>query len=803
MDAISNLYRQWLRPFRTLGAFSWLWLLTLALGISVGAVCYTQLKQTVLDPFEFPNAEQLIAIKRDQGMCRDCPVSAGLWRDIDAIADLDAAGYTSLNERMSGTGLAAQKIDVAATTPNFLSMLQVPPRLGRNLRTEDADSNVAMIAEGLWRREFAADPAVIGRTIRFGEKTYQIVGVSSDRLDRLHRFDALKFSRFAEDNDGSNFLSIYARKPPGLSDVALKTSLAGALANARKRSATNYDGSDYMLNFLSMQSHRTRWLKQTLTPVLVMVSLLAFLMACNAASLFAVSVLRRMTALCTETALGASRMRLLMQVLKQSVLFTISGTLLALLIAPLLFELTRRMLPADSLSLLAVHYDPKMVLLVGTVFLLLNAIASLLPAALILRTQRLLSSDRSQVSGTGQRVGQIALAVQLVGATAVLMMSILLLRTLNRLDAVDAGFDVAPIWTAKVIWPNNTQLNDEASINQAVQKNIAFANQVIASVRQIPGVSSVAFANDIPLGEQMWNNGTVVIPGASSGNPDQPPYAQFRAIVGDYDQALGIRVVEGKLPHYRPGQEWQEVAVNQEYVDRFMKGMSPVGRTLEEWKVTVVGVLANVKQASLSKESQPDLYASLQSMHWMSQSQLIVRSAPGANGQQLSIAELYAAVREKVQAIDPSVPLFAPQSGADLRASVMSTNTLMSRIAGSFAVLALLTTALGLFGLCAYAVARRQREFGLRLAIGAAPAEVLKDVLGRSLKLGAVCAVIGCGLGILQSKLIANWMFGVASYDAWSIVLSIGVMLTLIAAASFLPAWNASRTDPMIALRSD
>ncbi len=803
MDAISNLYRQWLRPFRTLGAFSWLWLLTLALGISVGAVCYTQLKQAVLDPFAFPQVEQLIAIKRDQGMCKDCPVTAGLWRDIDAIPSLDAAGYTALNERMSGTGIAAQKIDVAATSPNFLSMLQLAPKLGRNLLAEDADGGAVMIAESLWRREFAADPSIIGRSVRIGEQTYQVVGVSSDRLDRLHRFDVLKFSRFADDNDGSNFLSIYARKPAALSDAALKTSLANALGNARKRSPDNYEGSDYVLNFLSMQSHRTRWLEETLTPILVMVSLLAFLMACNAASLFAVSVLRRMSALCTETALGASRARLLMQVLKQSVLFTISGTLLALLIAPVLFELTRRILPGDSLGLLAVRYDPLMVLLIGAVFLLLNAIASLIPAALILRTQRLLNGDRSQVSGTGQRVGQIALAVQLVGATAVLMLSILLLRTLNRLDTVDVGFDVAPIWTAKIIWPNNTQLDDQADINQAVQKNIAFANQLISSVQQIPGISAVAFANDMPLGEQMWNNGDFVVPGAKSDDPNQQPYAQFRAIVGDYDQALGIRVVEGKLPNYRPGQEWQEVAVNQEYVDRFMKGVSPLGRTLDQWKVKVVGVLANVKQASLTRASEPDVYASLHSMYWMSQAQLIVRTEAGADGARLTSEQLYTSIREKVQAIDASVPLFAPQSGADLRASVMSTNTLMSRIATSFALLALLTTALGLFGLCAYAVARRQREFGLRLAIGAAPAEVLKDVLGRSLKLGVICAVIGCAIGVLQSKLIANWMFGIASYDAWSILLSISVMLALIAAASFLPAWNASRTDPMIALRSD
>jgi putative ABC transport system permease protein len=795
------LLRIWLRPFRTLGSFAGLWLLTLALGISVGTVTFTQLRQTILQPYAAPHPEQLIVINREQGMCQNCPVSAGLWRDVAAIPGLDASGFTGMSMRLSAPDVGAQKVDVTVTTPHFFGMIGAAPRLGRNLLDSDADGEAVVISAAFWRRSFASDPAVIGKNVRLGASSAQIVGVLEDSFARIARSDLFQASRFSTQGDGTNFISLIARQAPTLSDAALAAGLSGALANSRTRSPENFSAADYRLIPMPLQRARTKWLRSTLTPVLLIVSLLAFLMACNAASLFAVSVLDRLRALTTEIALGAPRTLLLRQVVQQSLLFTVSAGLLALLITPVIFELSRRYLLLEMQSLAEVRFDWVTWLGVTVGFALLNTLAAWLPARLVLRDAALNQSERTQVSGVGQRTARIALAVQLTGATAVVLLALLLVRTLGQLSDVDPGFDVTPLWSAKLILPNDTDSTDPSQVERAVAGNMAFVDRLISSVRTIPGVAEVAVANDVPLGEQSWSNGDLVIPGAISKQANQLPYAQFRAVTQNYDSTLGIAMQSGRLPRYTPGSALSEIAVNQEYVTRFMDGIDPVGRVLEDRKLKVVGVLKNVNQVSLTAAVEPDVYAPLSVFTWINQLQVIVRG--DARQSAADREALFALVRAKVAEIDPAVPVFEPQTGEQLRASSMIDTTLMTRILGAFAGLSLLTTALGLFGLCAFAVTRRRREFGLRLAIGAKPRELLQEVLQGNLNLSLKCAAVGLLLGCGFSKLIAQWLFGVRLFDLPSMFLALLAMLLLSVLATVLPAWAASRTSPLIALRGD
>jgi putative ABC transport system permease protein len=792
------LFRAWLRPYRALGVFSALWTLVLALGIAVSTVCYTQLQQTVFKPLDFPNPEQIIAVARVTGMCRSCPVSAPLMRDVQALLP-GIAGFTADSERISSAQLSAQNIQSALVTPNFFAAFNAPAKLGRLLQALDADTDAIVISDSFWRTHFKADPNIVGKTVRLGEAPKVIVGVASEAFERAARAAVYSASLFNDQKDGSNFLDLLGRVDANSSLTEISQKLKTALATAKARDPESYGASDYQLIPQELLKARTRWLRETLTPVLSIVIILAVLMAINASSLFAVTVLERISVLMTEIALGAHRARLIAGVAMQAINLTLSSAIVAAVLAPWLFELTRRYLVSGMQSLDTVSFNWGALGAVTLVFMVLNVIAGSLPAWLILRKAKLIQMERTQVNSTGTCFGKMALAAQLIAATAVVMLALLLLRTLTNVNQVDPGFDIKPIWTSKIILPNSAQ--EESTRPQMILRNEQFMSQALAAVRALPGVESAAFAGDIPLGQQAWSNGDLIVPGAKGADDNNPPYAQFRPISGDYAAAMGLKIVSGRLPQWRADSEISEGMVNQEYVDRFMPGIDPVGRVVADYNLKIVGVLQSVKQVGPTRPAEPDVYTPFAVMYFFNQGQLIIR-----NQKELSPAAaeaLLTQVRAIVQHLDPRVPVFDPQTGNALLVRAANEITLLTRTVMSFAGLALLTTALGLFGLCAFSVSRRRREFGLRLALGAKPIALLTQVLRSNLKFSAVCALIGLALGYKLSDLIAASLFGVARTDGLSATFAVLTILVLSVLASLSPAWRATRVNPMLALRGE
>lgn len=798
LQFLRPMFRAWMRPYRALGAFSVLWTLVLALGIAVSTVCYTQLQQTVLKPLDFPNPEQIISVSRVTGMCRSCPVSAPLMRDVQAQLP-GIAGFTAGSERLSSDQLSAQNIQSASVTANFFAAFNAPAKLGRLLQQSDADTDAIVISESLWRAHFMADPNIVGKTVRLGEAPKIIVGVASEAFERAARADVYSASLFNDMKDGSNFLDLLGRVNANSSLAEISQKLTTALTTAKTRDPETYGASDYQLIPRELLKARTRWLRETLTPVLSIVIILAVLMAINASSLFAVTVLERMSALMTEIALGAHRARLIAGVALQAINLTLTAALVAAALAPWLFELTRRYLVSGMQSLETVTFDWGALGTVTLVFMALNVIAGSLPAWIILRKANLIQMERTQVNSTGARFGQMALGAQLIAATAVVMLALLLLRTLNNVNQVDPGFDIKPIWTSKIILPSSAQ--DASTRPQMILRNEQFMTQVLAAVRALPGVKSAAFAGDIPLGQQAGSNGALIVPGAKGADDNNPPYAQFRPISGDYAAAMGLKIISGRLPQWRADAKISEGMVNQEYVDRFMPGIDPVGRVVADYNLKIVGLLQSVKQIGPTRPAEPDVYTPFAVMYFFNQGQLIIR-----NQQEVSPAAaeaLLAQVRAIVQRFDPTVPVFDPQSGNMLLVRTSREITLLTRTVMSFAGLALLTTALGLFGLCAFSVSRRRREFGLRLALGAKPTALLSHVLRSNLKFSAVCALIGLALGYQLSDLIAASLFGVTRADSLSAVFAVLTVLALSLLASLSPAWRATQVNPMLALRGE
>jgi putative ABC transport system permease protein len=809
-----RLLKLWFRPFRTLGAFSLLWLATLALGIAISTVCFTYFEHTVLRPLDLPHADRLFAIElhtRPAGTnAPENPVARandgakltrGLLQEINALKGFEAAGSERQNQRMSGNDLSAQHIALLTTTANWQRVLGAKAQIGRDFARADLDSDVIMISDALWRGAFKSDRKILKRRVEIGGESVQIIGVLPPGVQRVSREDVFRVASFdAAGSDDDYFLSVVARRFSGLAPEQLAGMLDSALAARRARVPLAYE-SGLALRATDLHTQRMSGVFAALRPVLALVALLALLMACNASSLFAVSVLERLHALAIEAALGANTWRLLAQIAAQSLFFSSIAAVLAVPLCPWLFRLARQHFLGSMRMLAELNFTPSSLLIVGSAFAVLNMLGALLPTAAILRRTSLRRDQRSSVTTAGARFARAALTFQLIAATAVILLSLQLLRSLNLLAKLDPGFDMAHLWSAQIVLPNRNDTGKPEKDQRATLANIAFMERVQLEVAHLPGVLSASFASDVPLGQQRGKSVALQLAGAGADAANMAPYALLRGVDSHFADALGVTLLAGRLPSYLPEQQVQEAAVNQRYVERFLNGRSPINQLSSDGRVRIVGVLPNFKQAGLTQASEPDLYVPLALDSGMEAS-LLVRSSPQVGGEERRARDLTEQVRAVLRANDANVPMSGALDGASLRAASIEDRQRLGRVLSLFAGLAILTTALGLFSLSAYSVTKRAREFGLRLAVGAAPAKLLLDVLIENLRFCGACALAGLVLGAGLSQLLTGQLYAVRWFDLRSALGAVAVIQLVCVLAAMIPAWRASRTDPMRALRS-
>lgn len=820
----NELINIWLRPFRTLGAFSFLWLATLSVAIAISAIAFTYYKHTVLAPLDFPKSAHLFAIMRsthggespasastskpdnsEVGTVKLDTLTRGLLFEINAIKGLEAAGSVQQTHRLSGPNFTARQVALLQITPNWLRTLGVKAKLGRRLEAADSDSDRVMISEALWRDVYKSNPAALGSTIEISGESKTLVGVLPESVQRIARadvFSTTNFSGVVRDQD--YVLTVVARRFDRLSMAELHRSLRQAFKARRGRAPDAYGKIEFALLPIDLQTDRSHSSRETLLPVLALVALLALLIACNASSLFAVSVLERVHELAIEVALGAKIKRLLAQVTGQSLIFTGIASAIAVPLCPLLLNQARQHFLGGSLELAEIAFDPYALFMVAAAFAALNLIAALVPAAVILRRINLIRSERAVLSTAGARFARSALAFQLVAATAVILLCMLLLRTLHNLGQIDPGFDLEHLWSAQIVLPNRSDTGKPEKDLSAALANVKFMDVVQQEVAKIPGIRAASFASAVPLALERGKQIDIQVAGAAADSAGRKPYAQLRSIDRQYLSALGLKAVAGKLPSThadwgKPNAESEnaelEVAVNQSYVERFMPGINPIGRKLIGPNARVVGVLPAFKQLALSQQSEPELYTPM-SMPRLNEVSLLLRTKT-----QTPPPGLEDKIRLILRAADQNVPLAGALTGARLRDASIQDRINLSRVLTLFATLGLLTTALGLFSLSAYSVTKRVREFGLRLAVGAAPMRLLREVLLENLRFSSACAAVGLGVGALLSELVASKLYAVSWFD-WRSMLGAALLIQLVCMlAAIIPAWRASRTDPMTVLK--
>jgi predicted permease len=779
---------------RTLGknpGFATLTVLILALGIGANTAVFSVVHAVLIKPLPFFEPDRLILIWEDAsriGFPRGTPAPANYadWKaQSQTFAQIEAVSGWTMN--LTGVG-QPERLNVDAITAGLFPMLGVRPAAGRLFLPEEDNPGalkVALLSHALWMRRFGADPRLVGESIRLNDEKYVVIGVLPPDFQFLRKSTELwipvAFSKRELANRDSHYLTVVGRLKPR---VTLKQAEADMESVARHIEEANpIEARKLRVVLVPLREQLAGDVRSTLIVLLVAVGCILLIACANVANLLLSRAIGRSKEMSLRAALGASRPRLLRQLLTESLLLSASGGAAGLLLAKLSLGILTRLVPASMATRTRLELS-------GTV-LLFSALLSLATAIVFGLTPALRASKPTTVrSGPGRgdrRLRSILVIAETALALVLLVCAQLMIQTFLRLRAVDPGFRAENVVTARTPLPPRYA---DAS------RRIAFYRHVLERIAKLPGVVSAGYVTALPLTMKGGTRGFQI-----EGVPPAPGRdALNRQITPDYLRTMGIRILQGRGIEDRDGPQAPKVAVisetmaqkfwpNENALDKRIK----LGPPSAPW-ITIVGISGDVKQMGLEAPTKAEIYLSYQQDSFLfPPADIAIRVA----GNSLSLASL----QKEVWAVDRELPI----SGFQTMEQILDTETLQRRmqmsLLGTFAGLALLLAGLGIYGVMSYAVTQRTQEIGIRMALGAERREVLRMVIGQ----GMVLALAGVGFGLAgafgATRLLASLLFGTAANNLFAYI-SVSVLLIAVAlAAYFVPARRASRVDPLVALR--
>ena len=794
-----------LRALRRTPGFTAVVVLTLALGIGANSVMFSVINAVLLRPLPYRDPAALVAVYEGDargGAEARTPVAAGNyrdWRDQNRVFS-GTALYRTRPINFTGAG-EPERIEVAMTTASLFPVLGVAPALGRAFGPEEdvaGGARTAVISHGLWQRRFGGDPAVVGRAITLGGDAYTIGGV----MPPAFKFPAgdveawlpvaLSDSNWAW--RGSHNYEVVARLKPG---VTLGQAQAEMRAIAARISAEHPNFQrDWTAGAFALSGELARGARPVLLVLAGAVGFVLLIACANVANLYLARAAGRSKEIAIRTAIGAGTRHLVRQLLVESLAVAALGGTAGLLLAVWGARLVNVVRPAGLPRAEEVAVDGTVLLFTAALSLVTGLLFGLLPA---LHAARPDLAEVMKQGGKGASAGprrartRAALLVAEVAFSLVLLVGAgLMLKSFARLHGVNPGFTTAGLLTARVALP--------AARYDSVAKKVAFAEALLARLRALPGVRSAAVVSSVPLSGQNAQWGYWV-DGRPAPTLADVPVAVVRSATPDYFRTMEIPLRRGRLFDDRLGGV-REAVVNETLAREHFRGEDPVGRRVragspEAEPVTIVGVVADTRHRTLDEPVPPQLF--LANSHGAAvfgsfAVALRVAGEPGA---------LAAALRREVRAIDPDLPVAELLTMDEVIAAGTSRQRLSSGLLAAFAGLALLLAAVGIYGVIAYASAQRAREFGVRIALGAASGDVLRDVLGGAARLAALGVALGLAASLALTRLLQSQLYEVSATDP-AVLGAISLLLLAVAlAASYLPARRATRVDPMAALRAE
>jgi predicted permease len=776
--------------------------LTLALGIGANTAIFSVVNAVLLRPLPFKDSSQLVRLRETHKSVGNVSVSYPDFLDWRQQSHAFSAMAAIQNRGFNLSGVAQpENIDGYAVSPNFLALLGVGPVLGRDfLPAEEtaATAPVVLVSYQLWQSHLGGAAAVIGRSITLDGRSFSIVGILPPAFRFFDRSDVLipigVFAADMSERGERGDMDVVGRLSPGvtLSQAAVEMDTITA------RLAAQYPQSNYGFG-AHLESFREAFTGDTRLAVLVLFGAVVFvlLIACvNVANLFLVRGAARAREIALRLAFGASRGRVVRQMLTESLVLAVCGGGLGIVLGAWGISGLGYLLPADSLQRMGVRMDPRVFLFAAAMIVLVTFAFGLIPALQVTRPDlhdTLKDGGRSSTSSSAQHRLRGALAVAETALALVLLVGAgLMLKSLYHLLQVSPGFAPARVLTAEMDLRTDQYSKDPAILD--------FWQEVLHRVRIIPGVESAAVGTVVPL-TGSHRRSDVTVEGLPTPGPGEFPHPDCHIISAAYTTAMGVALLRGRTFSDADNETAPFVGlVNATMARRYWANGDPIGKRILQghpggdgkW-VTIIGVVADTKLYGLDNPARLEVYYPYRQQP-DTDMDLVVRSA-------VDPASLTSAIRAAVAAIDKDQPIFDVQTMQQRVDDSISTRRLTLVLLGIFSALALLLAAIGIYGVMAYSVALRTQEIGIRIALGAQQHDVLRLVLGQGARIAFFGVAIGLAAAAALARLLSGLLFSVSASDPVTFAAVAVLLIAVALLACYIPARRALRVDPIIALR--
>jgi macrolide transport system ATP-binding/permease protein len=806
MDTLLQDVRFGLRQLRKSPAFTLAAVVTLALGIGANATVFTWLKAVIFNPLPGVEAGNLVSVRWRSAQGNNASFS---WPDFVDIRSrnqtLQGLAVGRMTAMSLGAGNQAERVWGMLVSANYFDTLGVKPALGRTFAGEE-DRNpgghpIAVISHHLWQTRFGGDAAIVGRQVLLNKQNFTIVGVTPEPFQGSTlglRFDlwvpammqqAIFSGAGSLDQRGSHWLEGWARLKPGVAPARAEADLTAISAQLSREF---YQSDQFARAVIKpvWKEGGGRMLAPVMFLLMTVVGVVLLIACANLSNLLLARSAGRSREIAIRLALGVSRGRLIRLLLVENGLIGILGCAAAFAVVPAASGLLAGFTPVTDIPVNLVARPDAGVFLFG---LGVSAVATLLFGFLpALRASRpgiveTLKDDSGGSAGSRRTWLRNSLVVVQVSLSLVLLIAAgLLLKSLDRARDADPGFDPRNVLVAGVdLFPNGYDIS---------RGRIAL-RQMTERIAALPGVTAVSTIRRLPLGLGGSSSSTFMVEGYVPAKSEEM-MAYTHVLGPDYFHTMNTPLVAGR--EFTPNDTdltQNVVVVNQTFAKRYLAKSNPVGQRVQrgrEWLV-VVGVVKDSKFQSLDEPAAPAVYFPVM-QSFASEVNFLVRT----NGDPMALAR---PVESAIHSLDPALPLYGIRPLETSIGVSFFAQRLGGSLLGFFGVLALGLAAVGMYAVLAYSVTQRAREMGIRMALGASRADVLRLVLGQGLKLGGAGLAIGLALALAVTRLMQSLLFGVSATDVPTIAGVSTLLLLVICAASLLPARKATQIDPILAIR--
>jgi len=800
---MSRLLNDWrsawrsLRRGRAVTAFA---VLAFALGIGITTAVFTLFYSVLIKPLPYPDPDRLVLVYDVQPACKTCPASYEKYVDWTTRSSSFAVlgGSQTLLSVVTGVG-EPERVSSVRATHTLAAVFGVKPAMGRWFSEEEdrpGAQRVVVLGDVYWRRAFGADPHVLGKTMTIDGDVYEVIGVMSpDFQHRRGEFYMPVARAFNASVRGNHFLAVYGRLKPGvtLQQAKQETTVLGDALMKEFGHNHGIDVADYYKTIVGSVVAPLRLLMGAVGLVL--------LIACaNVANLLLASGLARRRELAVRAALGASRWDLARQLIVESVFLAVTGGALGLVLAQWAVTTFVRLAGTTLPRASSVQIDLTAVLFAIALSLVTGIVCGLWP--IVRLNSRTLGRDvregdlRTGSASGGRRFGNGLVVAEIALAFTLLVGAGLLIKNLLLIEHQEVGFAAERV-VAFDLAPTGARYQNQDAVR-------AFYRDLLPKLVALPGVARVGITSHLPMYQFGWN-GEVTLETGNPWRPQDAPLIERSWIGGDYFRTMGIEIVRGRAFDDRDRAGATPVSIiSERTANLFWPGQDPLGKrfarggsyTPNSGITQVVGVARDVRSYGLNITSPYLMYLPVEQEPFTAMT--VVMRTSGADP-----TTVVPSVRQVVGAIDPLLPVARVQTMEDVVIRTVSQPRLISSLTSLFGGLAGFLAAVGVYGVMAYNVRRERRAFAIRLALGADPRSVRRLVLTRGLVLGTLGVGIGAGGALLLTRTMQALLTDVKPADPMVFGITAALLVVVALLAGYLPAFQASRTDAMIVLRTD